>query len=298
MIDKPSVLITSLGRTGTQFFSLLFKDILPDCDSFHEPDIVQFAGVKNRITPFLSRVRSAGIYNMIILKSIGKWSLVRLSDRRLKNELNDLEASIDLSRQRVKFIQSKKRNVYVESNIGYYGLIDLLPNVFSQHRAIFIVRDGRDWVRSTYNWGEIFGKKGVRAIFSHKWPTAKDLLDSPYAEQWDSLSRFQKICWVWSRLNEYALTTVEKNPHARVFYFENIFSDEQKYTYLKELVDFAIDLPEISTTQISKAEGWLKKKVHMSSKDFPAWDNWTSEQKEQFQQICGPLMEKLGYKFD
>jgi len=298
MIDKPSILITSLGRTGTQFFSILFRDILPDCDSFHEPDVVQYAGVENRIKPFLNRVRNAGIYNMVFLKLIGKWSLVRLSDGRLKGELNDIEASKDLHRQRAKFIQSKKRKVYVESNIGYYGLLDLLPNVFSQHRAIFIVRDGRDWVRSTFNWGEIFGKKGGRAIFSHKWPTAKDFPDSPYAEQWQSLSRFQKICWVWSRLNQYALNTVEKNPNARVFYFEKIFSGEQKYTHLKDLIDFAVDLPGISVTQLDKTDGWLKKRVHMSSKDFPAWENWTPEHKDQFQQMCEPLMKKLGYKIE
>jgi hypothetical protein len=159
MIEKPSILITSLGRTGTQFFSLLFKDVVPDCDSFHEPDIVQFAGITNRIDSFIRRVKDAGIYNMVFLKLLGKWSLIKLSDHRIKGELDNVKASQDLHQQRVKFVQSKKGKVYIEASVGYYGLLDIMPKVFSQHKAIYIVRDGREWVRSTLNWGEIFGKK-------------------------------------------------------------------------------------------------------------------------------------------
>ena len=47
MIKKPTVIITSLGRTGTQFFSTFFGQVLPDCTSLHEPDIwniVQYRG--------------------------------------------------------------------------------------------------------------------------------------------------------------------------------------------------------------------------------------------------------------
>lgn len=298
MIDKPSILITSLGRTGTQFFSLLFNHIIPDCDAYHEPDVIQYAGVKNRIGPLLTRVKDAGFYNMVILKLLGKWSLIRLSDSRTKGKLDATEAARILHWQRAKFIQSKKGSVYVESNVGYYGLLDILPDVFSHNKAIFIVRDGREWVRSTLNWGEIFGKKGIRAFFSHKWPTAKDFPDSPYFEKWHLLSRFEQICWTWAKLNQYALDTIEKNHHARIFYFEKIFSGKERYSYLDELVDFAVTLSATRINNIRKTDGWLEKRVHMSSGDFPAWNNWTEEQKGQFEYICGPVMKKLSYKIE
>ena len=298
MIDKPSILITSLGRTGTQFFSLLFDHVIPDCDAFHEPDIIQYAGVKDKISPLLTRIKDAGIYNMFFLKLLGKWSLIRLSDSRVKGELDEKEAAHNLHWQRAKFIQSKKGSVYVESNVGYYGLLDILPDVFSRNKAIFIVRDGREWVRSTLNWGEIFGKKGIRKPFSHKWPTAKDFPDSPYFEKWHLLSRFEQICWIWSTLNQYALDTIEKNPNARIFYFEKIFSGKGRYSYLNELVEFAVALPTIRINKLGKTDGWLEKRIHMSSGNFPAWDNWTKEQKSQFERICGPVMEKLDYKIE
>jgi hypothetical protein len=298
MIDKPSILVTSLGRTGTQFFSRLFDHIIPGCDSFHEPDVIQYAGEKNRISPLLSRIKDAGIYNMILLKLLGKWSLIRLSDGRVKREINKREAARNLYRQRAKFIQSKSGNVYIESNVGYYGLLDVLPDVFSYSKTIFIVRDGREWVRSTLNWGEIFGKKGIRRLFAHRWPTAKDFPDSPYYENWHQLSRFEQICWVWSTLNQYALDTIDKNPNARMFHFEKIFSGNNKYTYLDQLIDFAITLPTISPNSIGRADGWLENKIHTSTGIFPAWDNWKKEQKRQFEQICGPAMKKLGYKIE
>ena len=45
VIEKPTILITSLGRTGTDFFAKLFAHVLPNCTSLHEPDIIQNVGV-------------------------------------------------------------------------------------------------------------------------------------------------------------------------------------------------------------------------------------------------------------
>ena len=47
MIEKPSIIITSLGRTGTTFFSRLFRQIIRDLPI--QPD--RFPG--DRFTPVL-----------------------------------------------------------------------------------------------------------------------------------------------------------------------------------------------------------------------------------------------------
>jgi hypothetical protein len=296
MIEKPSILITSLGRTGTEFFARFFAEILPDSTSVHEPDIFQNTGVENKWRHYLQQVRRAGMWRMVFLKAIGKWTLVNLSDAKFVGRLNHEKAIRLLNDQRKSFIHTMPGSIYVEANIGYYGLLDITPQVFREHRAVYVVRDGRDWIRSHMNWGEFYGKTGIRKIISHNWPAASDLSNDPYMDKWDSLSRFEQLCWAWTRLNEYALDTVSKNPNVRVFQFEKIFMGEQRYQVLDELLAFAASLPGIDPLRIGSPKGWLERKIHQSSEGFPAWENWTDDQKRQFKYLCGPLMEKLGYK--
>jgi len=295
MIEKPTILITSLGRTGTEFFARLFAEILPDSTSIHEPDIFQNTGVENKWRHYLHQVRRAGIWRMVILKALGKWTLVDLSDAKFLGRMNTEGAMHGLRMQRRAFIHKLPGTAYVEANIGYYGLMDITSRVFRAHRAIFIVRDGRDWVRSHMNWGEFYGKKGLRKLISHNWPTARGLPGDTYTDKWNYMTRFEKLCWAWARLNEYALDTFSGNPHVRVFRFEEIFMGKAKYDVLMEMLTFATSLPGVSSADVGTVQGWLEQKIHKSSEGFPAWENWTNEQKRQFEHICGPLMEKLRY---
>lgn len=295
MIEKPTILITSTGRTGTEFFAKFFTDVLPDCTSLHEPDIFKFNGLENKLDYYREQTRRAGIWKMIFLKALGKWTLVKLSDARLLGKLSHEQAVKQLYQQRADFIKKMPGRVYVESNLGYYGLLDVMPGAFKNHRAIYIVRDGRDWVRSMMNWGEVYGKKGLRKLVSHRWPTAGDLPDDPLNKEWDQLPRFTRLCWAWATLNGYALDSVSKNPYARLFHFEKIFTSDERYTTLNDLLAFATSFPGADIPPIGSTDGWLEKKIHQSTDGFPGWEKWSAEEKKQFEQICGPLMEKLAY---
>jgi len=297
MIKRPSIIVTSLGRTGTKFFSVLFKDIIPHCDSFHEPDIVQTFGTQDHISPFIQRVKDAGVYNMVFLKLLGKWSLISISDARLRGELSKQQAANEVLRQRAGFVNSKTGSVYVETNAGYYGLIDVLNGVYENHRLVFIVRDGREWVSSEMNVKELYAKKGLRKLLSHKMPAAAQFPGDPLSTSWQTISRFEKLCWAWAKLNEYALSTISKNPQARLFHFEEIFRAETRYQTLNELVSFATSMPGIEHQLIGSTVGRLEQKIHQSSNEFPAWEKWSVDQKRHFEKICGPLMEKAGYTF-
>ncbi len=83
MIDKPSIIITSLGRTGTKFFADFFADIIPESTSLHEPDIFNFSLKKGKGLKYLNKqLRESDFKNLILKKALGKWSLVSLSDKR------------------------------------------------------------------------------------------------------------------------------------------------------------------------------------------------------------------------
>lgn len=299
MIDKPTILITSLGRTGTQFFSQLFAHLLPAATALHEPDVwnvMQYPHMGERLRQIRRQLAESGLWNMTVGKASGHWGLAQVADARLRGHLAYASAAQELRRQRARFIATRPGPVYVEANVAFYGLIDVAASAFAHHRLIYLVRDGRDWVRSHMNWGELYGNRGWRGRWARQWPTAPELPGDPYADQWARMTRFERVCWAWSRLNAYALQTVTANPHARVFHFEQIFRAADRDEHLADLVAFATDLP--GARPATSFAGWLERPIHASAGSFPAWSGWTAPRQARFRQICGPLMAQLGYDME
>jgi hypothetical protein len=304
VIKKPSIIITSLGRTGTRFFYTFFKEIVPESTSLHEPDVFQIVlpqhtsssnWFKETLKRIHKRRKEVGFSNLIVRKALGKWSLIELSDARVRGELGYDTALQQILLQRSNFVNSRSGSVYIESNRAYYGIIDVLKDAYQQHKLAYIIRDPREWIRSEINWGEKYGKGKIRSLITHTWPRASEIEGDPYREKWTSMSRFEKMCWAWTKLNGYALRTIEQNPNACWFHFEEIFESDSRYTHLADLVDFATAMPGFKPVSPQTLEGWLDKQIHKSSKDFPSWSNWSTKHKQKLTEICGSLMKELGY---
>jgi hypothetical protein len=304
MIKKPTIVITSLGRTGTKFLAILFRDLLSDATSVHEPDVFnffQYKGMKKRLQQTRKQIREIGFYNLFVRKMLGRGSIIKLSDSRVRGELNHDETVERLLDQRQRIVASREGKVYVEASAGYYGLLDVLPNTYRYHRAAYIVRDGRDWIRSWMRWSNgagMYEKGPVKRLFAHTWPTAAEIEEDPFSAKWTSLSRFGKLCWAWASLNRYALNSVGDNPDARVFRFEEVFKAENRYRHLADLISFVTDIPGVEPIPPDALEGWLDRRIHKSLGEFPTWADWSIGHKQQFTEICGPLMRELGYELN
>lgn len=297
MITTPSIIITSIGRTGTKFFYTLFDKILDDCRALHEPDVFNVPlnqGPTLLLHTSKQKLAEIGWRYLILQKLRGKFSIVKLSDARLKASLSS-EATINkFLEQRYDFVTLQQEHTFMESSLGYYGLIDLLPGIFDSHRLGYIVRDGREWVRSFLNWGEFYKKSRTRALIAHTWPRADQLPNDPYFEKWDAMTRFERLCWAWCKLNNYALESISKNPHAQLFRFEDLFTSEERYDHLSEFVSFLTEVHD--SGGVYELGDWLEKKVHESKKMFPDWTKWSSEEKRIFCEHCEATMHKLSYE--
>ena len=292
MIEKPSIIITSGGRTGTKFFFELFNNIIQGCIVFHEPENI------NLKEPFdvLWKIKKFGIWNMSFKKIRGDWGITSISNRRMGGRINKNESSKLLLNERKKFVESFPERIYVEASYHYYGLIDVLPMVFKNQRTVYIIRDGRDWVRSQMNKKAFYHEKSPHTRYKTRIsPYILD--DNKYINEWHSMSQFEKLCWAWTTINKYALNSVKKsNENARLFYFEDIFYSNNKYDSLKNLVDFATFIPGYGRIKYSSLEEKLEKKVNQPLKyEFPSWEKWSLNQKNEFMQICGDLMKQLKY---
>jgi len=133
-------------------------------------------------------------------------------------------------------------------------------------------------------------------MVSHTWPRSIDIQSDPYHTSWDSMSRFDKICWSWRTLNEYAIKTIGLNPNAKLVRFEDIFVDSNRNENIQNLLEFIFSFPNVKQTEnIQPYLDYFDKKIHASTKKFPSWADWSTFQKSKFLEICGPLMEELGY---
>jgi len=306
MISKPTIIISSLGRTGTRFFATLLGQVIPDCASLHEPDVFQIVfrhgrqngGIQESLRRMRENTRQAGASYLLVRKALGRWSLVEVSDARIRGTLGHDEAVAQVLRQRKDFVRTRSGSIYVESSMAYYGLMDVVSDVYAHHRIAYIVRDARDWIRSTLTWGEMYGKGKIRSLVAHTWPTAKEIKDDPYRFKWDSMSHFERLCWAWVKLNEYALGSILDNASARVFRFEDIFLSQDRYQHLADLVQFVTRIPDTEPIATRSLDGWLDRQVHRSVDRIPPWEEWSAEQLQPFRSICGPLMDKLGYEFE
>ena len=305
MIDKPTIIVSSLGRTGTKFFYVLFQKIILNGTSLHEPDVfnfIQYRGVRERTYEVIKQLKDSGVYYLVFRKLLGTWSLARLSDDRVRGKVDYTHAVQRLLNQREAFIHSRPGSVYAESSTSYYHLIDVLPDVFEHHRAAYIIRDGRDWVQSWMNWGGkhggMYGKGPIGRAISRNWPTPLEIEGDPYKSQWNSMSRFQRLCWAWSTFNRFAVEQIKENPYAKLVHFENIFKSEKRQQYFEEVIHFLMDMPQLEAIPSGSLQGLLNRKIHQSEVEFPSWEKWTPEQKKQFKEICGPLMTQLGYELD
>lgn len=299
MIEKQSVFITSLGRTGTKFFQKMLSAINPQYTVLHEPDYInygQYSEMGERLTQLKKQISTIGIDNLLFWNLILKSSMVELSDLRLKGKLSMDSAKDGILKRREHFITNQPGEIYIESSSAYYGLIDVLGSAFSDHRVLFIARNGKNWVQSKMNFGNMYQKGLLRSMVSHTWPRSIDIQDDPYQTSWDSMSRFDKICWSWRTLNDYAINTIGKNPDAKLVRFEDIFVDSNRKHYIQDLLEFMFPSTNVDQTEnIQKYLQYFDNKIHASTKKFPSWTDWTHNQKDSFNKICGPLMEDLKY---
>lgn len=293
LIQKPSIIVSSIGRTGTNFLSEVFREISDDCYSLHEPDVLTL-GKSRGLKHIRQQLKEMGVVNFF-RKLKGGWSLAQISDKRFLGKIDSAEALRETLKQRKKFVETSPDKFYIESSIGYYGLLDLLDKTFKDYKAIYIVRDPRSWVCSAFSWGQPY-KRRLKLKMVRQWPEAGEINTNPYQKQWPEMDDLARICWAWRYLNEFALDLARKNSNIRIFKFEDIFTGETKNSQILELLDFATDLKteRINYNQ-NKALDLLGKKINYSRNSFPAYEQWDKKDKNTLKEICSPLMKRLDY---
>jgi len=235
--------IFSVGRSGTQFFSRLLNND-PKALVLHEPlrrDVLEYA--------------------------------------RSFNDKYNYDAYI--KGFRMKYIQHnvshQKINIYGEVNSVLRrhaaALMFNIPNV----KGLYLIRDGRDVVRSMMS----------RGAMSNSWFYNKitPQNDDPYFSKWHDWGRFEKCCWVWA--SENSMLYRQFGPAMK---FELLLKD---YEYFKSnlLDELQLDINK----NIWEKERLIKSKNRTVRFTIKPYKNWPVVWQDSFWEICGEMMEKHGY---
>lgn len=197
-------------------------------------------------------------------------------------------------------IKVNKENIqyYIESNPSASINLPIIASTFPNYKVIWIIRNGKDWVRSSfskYNEGN-----NEAYVFDKHEPidrlTAKDIANDSLGSNWDSLDRFEKVCWNWVAYNKIIEEFAINNNNLLQIKFEEIFNKEQKFTGINKIIDF-LDLR--NNLKVNEKDFELQMNVkknvnetYLLSKNFQEWD---SLYQDKFIAICGETMEKYGY---
>lgn len=296
-ITKPAIIISSLGRTGTVFFADFFNRFFEDVACFHEPGRIGFAVFKN--FGFIKTIKTFGLSDSVLKKLMGNFGIIDISNQRLSSGMSVSDAASRFIAQRKQFIESNDKKYYLESSYHHYALFDIFPSVFEHHKAVFLIRDPRDWVRSNINYKSVYHRKDLH-MWLGKRPNPYMVRDKAYYSLWKSFRQFEKLCWEWNYVNHYAISCIRKNPNARLCLFEDLFVSDNRIgnfceiiNYLSEFNGIKIKNPPDTEHQIRAA---LEEKVNPSFVgEFPKWPRWQPADARKLHQICGNLMKRLGY---
>lgn len=288
---KHVLIVTSGGRTGTRFFGEAMGEVVDDCLSFHEPDVLTTDLRSN-----LRKLRQFGVYQNFVGKLLDRTGLRAVGLKAIAGQLTAEAAAAEICRHRNDFYTRQPASLVVESSLQWFGLLDAVPLAISKVKAICVIRDPRSWVSSSENWG-------------HWWASSQDwvrklgrlrltpwlLGDEENCSRWPSMTAFEKLCWSWVTLNRVMFESASRHPNIRMFRFEDLFLGEQREAHLEDMLSFATAFSD-RTFRFDLERLLSMSPVNSSGgRSADDWQSWDACRCRTLEHHCGALMREFGY---
>ncbi len=233
---------------------------------------------------------------------------LKSSDKWIKSEL-------------LPTIEKKEKEgieVYGEKDPSYNTFTPSLYEILGC-KLVFIIRDGRDVVKSMINWhteknGSVYVEckdkvvlsdvaKKIREVYRHgKPPFLPDYArprpkkGEPLYNEWEDLTRFEMCSYYWAKMNEICLENLNNIPNKDWITVDLGLSNPLldilkmvKFLNLKGLNEEKLKLMLESKINSLQYHG-------LKEGRFPHWSEWDSKTTKKFWEIAGDMMIRLGYK--
>ncbi|MGM0471587.1 MAG: sulfotransferase [Bacillota bacterium] len=290
--EQPALFISSTGRTGTQFLAQALGKMIEDCTAVHEPGTPWIT----RPQEWLAEIKQFGLYHMTLGQLQSDCCMYKLSTERCSNRLSKEEVMEKIIQMRRDYLAGLESKLYVESSGHIYGLLDLLDQLFLNSKFIFIIRDPREWVRSALNTFEYILYGPLDPSFFNLSIKASDFKDDPHYHRWSKMSKFEKYCWYYNKLNTFVFERMAERDNCKVIQHERMFGTQTRHQVFQELLSFATTYPDYCELEFDYRPKMLEQKVHSNANEgFPHWREWSDQQVEILKRHCGQWMERFDY---
>lgn len=192
-------------------------------------------------------------------------------------------------KKRIIIDESFRDDFYIEVN-PYLRFANLKILKDEGWKVLFLVRDPKTYLESVF----------TRSLFNSKDYLLQQLPNNndPIAQNWEGLSRFQKLCWYYFKVHEYII-----NSNLKYYHYEDIIKNRNVLIDLldhigisKQNVEHYI-LPKKNTSSAyilrSKIVNFVK--GEKSIYDKLIWENLTKDEEVFYEKYCQKLGKKMGY---
>ncbi len=293
IFNKNVIFISSTGRTGTQFLAKVMSMMIDNCTSFHEPGTPWLTKPKKLIR----QIRRYGLYHMTVGQVKPTHSIYKLSADRVSKRVVNREAKEYIKRMRKDLIANVNEEIYLESSGHLYGVLDLLDDIFSNSKFVFIIRDPRRWIKSALNTLEYTIYGPMDPSFLKLSIKASDFAKDSYFNKWDKMSKFEKYCWYYNKLNSYVFNKMEGRDNFKVYRHEDLFHKDRRDEFFVDMLSFVSKFPDDFNRNYEYKRELMDKKVHSNAKKekISDWQEWSSHLAKKLDEHCGEWMERFNY---
>jgi len=289
--NKKFIFIISAGRTGTKFMGNVLSSMIEKSFSVHEPDSLDF---EKNLSQNLKTIKLLGIKGSTLGKIKGDTGIYNLSRKYLSNQISEEAVKKEIIRHRQKYYQRIDADLIIESHYGWYGLIPIIKQMYSDVKIVLMYRDPLTWITSNMNWGTLYGKRDYLEKY-FKLRINPCMVNDSTCNEWNDYDQFQKLCWNWVFVN--GMLQKENDDGKNTFHvkYEDLFIDKNKNqnfsALLKNVCSFNAHLfqHEFNPDDL--------KRIYNSGKtqSFPSFEKWPTERQDFARKMCLNLNRKLGY---
>lgn len=203
---------------------------------------------------------------------------------------------------------------YIEKQVTLDPFVENLQRLFNA-RFIWLVRDGRDVVRSLVNWhdqrfGNIYrecrdagsinptalSEAGQIAgvVDESDFNRGRPKRGERWFEEWTSLSRAEMCAWYWNDLNKRLAASfdrLERSSVCKIDFSDPCASDIQHIFQTFGLREF--EQQKVQQLLDSRINSNIDRGVITGK--FPHWKDWDGGMRRSFRQLAGEAMALLGY---
>jgi hypothetical protein len=193
--------------------------------------------------------------------------------------------------------------MYGDKNPNYVYFIPELFQAF-HCRFVFILRDGRDVVRSCMDFNafrsETYHRYEDGPQFTITEPEAdfwdfsrlRPRPDEALPKPWMEFTKFEKYCWSWTRMNQLILDAAQLLPDESYRFFRMNTASDTEYQELFTFLGLqGFDREKVLKLSNASINGTAKSDVER----FPSWPDWTKEHTASFNHFAGPMMQQLDF---